>query len=108
MAISCGYQMFLTMAKRQSKNKWINKALETMELVWNSDEFSCDSVAGIQEFINYMKMQRQENLDTIEACKNNVELAEGNIANAQAVLDQAEIEEFKAMNPKAKDVFKLR
>lgn len=54
-----------------------------------------------------MKMQKQENLDLIEICKENVELAEENIANAEAVLRQAEIEEFKAMNPRAKSVDKL-
>lgn len=93
--------------EKQSKNKFINKALFTLGLKWNSDEFNCDSLKEINAFISHQKMLQHEQLDLIETAKENLEIIKHNIEMAESIISQSEIEEYKRLNPKAKGIYKF-
>ena len=93
--------------KKQSKNKFINKALNELNLSWNCLEYDCDSIDSIKSFISYQKMLEQEQIDILETTKENIETINNNITNAENIINQTEIEEYKQLNPRAKNIYKL-
>ena len=76
-------------------------------LGWIDDENKFKTYQDIKNIISEFKSLKTENEDTIEQCKENIERCENQMSALQEILNQAEIEEFRAMNPRAKDVYKF-
>lgn len=71
-------------------------------------EYDKDSLKTIKEIENLSKdaTNEIENLiNIIERCKESIEKLEECVAVFQELLRQIKIEEYKAINPKAKDIF---
>ena len=93
---------FIYMAK---ENKYIKIALKL--LGWSDEDNEFKTYQDIKNFISEFKMTKATCLDQMEILKENIEKCDKQIEALQEILNQAEIEEFRAMNPKAKDVYKF-
>lgn len=92
------------MAKK--RNKWISEAFKALGYI-EADDSILNSIEDIEYEIKEAKRSISEMEDVIEQAKELIQNHEENINFLTALKDQAEIEEFRAMNPKAKGVYKL-
>ena len=92
------------MAKKT--NKWISLAFKSLGYIEDEDN-GLNTIEDIEHEIKEAKRGISEMEDLIEQAKELIKHHEENIDFLTALKDQAEIEEFKAMNPKATAVYKL-
>lgn len=92
------------MAKK--RNKWISKAFEALGYI-EDDDSMLNSIDDIEHEIKEAKRGISGMEDVIEQAKELIQQHEENINFLTALKDQTEIEEFRAMNPKAKAVYKF-
>lgn len=94
------------MAKR---NKYIQKALDYFN--WDYDnkekEFPLNTLKDIDFLIKQCEGTINDYEVIVQEYQEAIETAQKNIENLKMLKDQAEVEEFKEMNPKAKSVFKI-
>lgn len=87
------------------EKKYIKKALEL--LGWSDPDDKFKSFQDIKDLISEYKTVKQTCVDQIDVLKENVESCDNQIEALTEILNQSEIEEFRAMNPRAKDVYKF-
>lgn len=87
------------------KNKYIQIALES--LGWSDPDNRFKTLQDIKDLISEYKMVKQTCIDQIDVLKENVESCDNQIEALTEIYNQSEIEEFRAMNPKAKAVYKF-
>jgi hypothetical protein len=95
------------MAKK--RNKYISKAFEVLGYE-EEDDVNSDYLNTFEDIdfeIKEIKSCVSIMEDNIENAKDIISRAEEQIIFLNNLKNQAEIEEFRAMNPKAKDVYKL-
>lgn len=92
------------MAKK--RNKWISKAFEVLGYI-EDDNSMLNTIDDIEHEIKEAKRGISEMEDVIEQAKDLIKQHEENINFLTALKDQTEIEEFRAMNPKAKAIYKF-
>ncbi len=94
------------MAKR---NKWISIALDFLNLAYDNDraEQELNTIKDINSIISSQKEVIQFQEDRISDAQEIIEKCNLNIERLESIKNQAEIEEFRAMNPKAKAVYKF-
>lgn len=92
------------MAKR-NKNKYLEKALETLNLQGYVDDeyYSVEDLINLKNKLESLIKQTEINVEII---KDGLEEGKKNIEIIQTILNQVEIEEWKELNPKAL-VFKI-
>lgn len=93
------------MAKRKHNQKYLTKALETLNLQGYVDEenYSVEDLMNLKDKIENLIKETEINVEII---KDGLEEGKKNLEIIQTILNQVEVEEWKELNPKAL-VFKL-
>ncbi len=87
-------------------NKIVEKALKALNFTWNEElgfSYFDEKDVKVQLGLNEMKLREYE--DRITEIEGYIEIAKNNIENHKLMLRQIEIEEYKELNPHAKDIF---
>lgn len=92
------------MAKK--RDKWISLAFKSLGYIENDDS-GLNTIEDIEHEIKEAKRGISEMEDVIEQAKEIIKNHEENLDFLNALKDQTEIEEFKAMNPKATAIYKF-
>ncbi|MBC7847238.1 MAG: hypothetical protein H7Y10_12175 [Flavobacterium sp.] len=92
------------MAKK--RNKYISEAFKALGYI-EDDNSMLNTIDDIEHEIKEAKRGISEMEDVIEQAKELIKNHEENINFLTALKDQTEIEEFRAMNPKAKAIYKF-
>lgn len=87
------------------EGKHIKKALES--LGWSDPNGRFKSFQDIKDIISEFKTVKETCLNQIDVLKENIEICDNQIESLTEILNQSEIEEFRAMNPNAKAVYKF-
>ena len=92
------------MAKK--RNKYISAAFKELGYIENDDS-GLNTIDDIEHEIKEAKRGISEMEDLIEQAKEIIKNHEENINFLTALKDQTEIEEYRAMNPRATAVYKF-
>ena len=94
------------MTKKQEA-ECIEIALETLGLTWGEGD-EPKSIKELKSELSEYKELAEKCRLYIEECNENIESANHHMNNIRAVIKQVEVEEYKKLNPNAKDVFYIQ
>lgn len=91
----------------RKEKRLIKKAMSSLGLKWSDDstESEMDTIKKIKQEVSDYEGLIETCLQSIEEYKEHIESAERSIESLKTIIDQVEIEEYKEMNPNAKDIF---
>jgi len=90
---------------KKKHDKYVQRALDALGFSWNEELGSYFNEKDIKEHLRLNEMRLTEFEDRITEIEGFIEIAKRNIENHKLILRQIEIEEYKELNPHAKDIF---
>lgn len=96
--------------KKNKSESQKTKERVLIKLAFNSLKFkyladSPTTIKGLNEQLNECKSDQESDLNSIEEITETISIRDVYISNLETIIKQVEIEEYKILNPHAKDIF---